>query len=516
MDISKYVEILSSEKRSWFSSKDNLEERLAALANILEKGSPSTIHSLIPYLKDKNKRVQNATCNTIIGLFSKIDSKRGYYDALKHCDISLSDIDFYENAFTKNQFTQLLSIASLNWSGYVREKAVQKLSVSRDEKAIQFIIYRLADWVPEVRQTALRGIEIFKKPENLEAFLENLQIFEWLQKVERTDLSSVYNRLLDFILNQNREYVHRNFTLIQDKSRLLLARHISHSADTDLNDRKLLLNDKHFFIRNLALDHFDKLSATEINRLLSDRSSTVRLNLLRKLQTRHDFIELIRSFLADDGVSIREFARYSLKNEVADFAAIYNDNLIQNRKIFGSICGLGETGGKQFSWSLERFLTDGTIRLRKAAFIALTKLDEATAFRFAIANLDSEFAGIRNVAIRFLQTKANLEMLEKARQIYQNGNGEIRKAMLKMFGRIGGWTTLADIMLGTIDENEGIRNLSVEYLQRWRQNAARLFIQPKPHERERTRQVLNFAFTVHEDKRYFAQNPLNGIDFYLR
>ena len=516
MDIWNYIEILSNKKQSWLFPKDNLEERLIALTKILENGNPTTIHSLVPYLKDKNKEIQNATCNTIIGLFAKIETKKGYYDTLKHCDISKADIDLYENTFSQEQYVQLLSIASLNSSGYIREKAVKKLSISNNEKAIQFIIYRLADWVQVVRKSALQGIETFEKPQFINAFVDNLSIFEWLQKVERTDLSSVYNRIINFILTENRDYVFKNFPAFSEKTRLLLARHISNLPNTSPSEITLLLNDKHFLIRNFALAHFDKLSQEEITNLLKDKSARVRIQVLYKLKSQSGFIQIIHSFITDKSASVREFARFTLKNEIADFATIYNDNLKENKEIFASLCGLSETNGKQFSESIEPFLRDKKIKIRKTAFLALTKLNEQKAYDFAIANLDSEFIGIRNVAIEFLQKKLNVEVLEKAREIYKDGKYDLKKAMLKMFNNIGGWTTVADIIIGTIDENENIRNLSFGYLQMWKAKAVRLFTQPKADELERAKKILSYAFEMHEDKKYFKENPLTGLDFYLR
>jgi len=514
MDISNYTEILSNKKANFFFPKDNVEQRLMALTYIMENGYPAVIHTLIPYLKDKNEEIQNATCNTIIGLFAKIETKKGYYDALKHCDISNSDIDFFENKFTQEQVIRLLSLASLNSSGYVREKAVKKLSVSNNEKAIQFIIYRLADWVQAVRQTALRGLENFKKPQFINAFVDNLPIFDWLQKVERTDLKPVYNRIIAFILIENKEYVLKHFPAFSEKTRLILARQISASANTA--DIRLLLKDKHFLIRTLALEHFDKLSKDEINSLLKDKSAKVRIQMLYKLKSHSNFPELVYSFLPDKSASIREFVRFNLKNEIADFATVYNDSLKKKKEIFGSICGLGETNGRQFYESLEPFLQDEKIAIKKAAFRALTKLNEQIAYSFAIQNIDSEYKGIRNVAINFLQKNLTAQVLEKARQVYANGKIELKKEMLEMFSSIGGWTTFADLILGTIDENENIRELSFGYLQMWRARAVRLFTQPKAGELERARETFNFAFEMHEDKKYFKPNPLAGFEFYLR
>lgn len=516
MEIWNYIEILRKQKKVFLFKKNNVEERLIALNKILELGYPSTIHSLIPFLKDSDKAIQNATCNTIIQLFKKIETKKGYYDTLKHSDISLSDLDLYEQTFLNDKYITLLAIASLNGSGYVREKAVNKLASSNSEIAIPFIVYRIADWVPVVRQSALKGIENFKKIEFIDALVYNLSIFEWLQKVERTNLNAVYANIMHFVVVENKKYVIDNFKTYTDKTRLIIAKQISTSDNIGLSDLKLLLQDKHFLIRNLAITHFDNLTQVEVDKLLTDKSARVRIQTLYKLKGKTGFSEIIYPFLFDNSASIREFARYSLKNTISEFAKIYNDNLLKNANIIGSLSGLGETSGKDYSTNIEKFLNDKKIEIRKTAFLALKKLDEEKAYNFALRNIDNENSGIKNLIIEFLSNSATPEVLQKARETYTNGQYELKKSMLKLFSIIGRWTTIADIMIGTIDENENIRQLSLGYLQQWRNKASSYFTQPKQVELERANQIFKLAFGMHEEKKYFNQNPLTGIDFYLR
>src|SRR5690606_35703567 len=189
MEIWQYIEVLRRPYKTWFFSKDNTEEKINALTKIANDGYPSIISNLTDFLKDDNKEIRETTLKIITHLFKKIDSKKGYYDTLTHCSISKSDIDFYEANFPKEQYVELLAISSLNSSGYIREKAVKKLSQVDSPRSIQFLIYRLADWVLPVRQVALKGIDNYKTTNNIDSLIENLPIFEWLQKVERTDLS---------------------------------------------------------------------------------------------------------------------------------------------------------------------------------------------------------------------------------------------------------------------------------------------------------------------------------------
>ncbi len=185
MEIWQYINILKRPNKTLFFTKDNVKEKLNALKQIANEGSPTHIYDLIEFLKNKNKEIQNATCDTIIRLFNKLDSKKVYYETLKYCKISKNDIDFYEKSFPKSKYVELLAISSLNGNGYVREKAVKKLSLIKEPRAIQFLIYRIADWVQPIRQLALKGLENYKSVNFIDTLIENLPVFEWLQKVER-------------------------------------------------------------------------------------------------------------------------------------------------------------------------------------------------------------------------------------------------------------------------------------------------------------------------------------------
>ncbi|MDR1760847.1 MAG: hypothetical protein LBR55_00205 [Bacteroidales bacterium] len=467
-------------------------------------------------MKDNNKEIREATCETIIHLFKKIDSKKGYYETVKYCNISKSDIDFYETTFLPEQYIELLAISSLNGNGYIREKAVKKLSEVGNPRAIQFLIYRLADWVLPVREVAFKEIENYKSIDYIESLIENLQIFEWLQKVQRADLNGMYQEIIEFIASANRDFVMSNFGKYSDKIRLILAKHISNSLTNYSAELKLLLTDKHFLIRGLAVTHFDKLEQSEINQLLNDKSAKVRLQTLYCLKDRNGFDSIIKNYLADNSATIRHFARFTLKQANIDFGEFYKQNLENDNQIIGSLIGLAEVGAKQFVGNVKVFLDNDKIKIRKIAFLALQKLDIESAYEFALANIDCPYGGLRNVIIDFLSVTARQEVLERARECYKTGDYEIKKSVLRLFSTIGGWTAIPDLMVGSIDENENIRQLAWEYLQIWKNKATNLFMTPRQGEIERAGQIFCFAHEIQENKQYFKTNPLIGLDFYFR
>lgn len=516
MEIWEYIEILRRPNKIGFFSRNNTKEKINALTKIANDGSPNIISSLTDSLKDENKEIRETTSRTITDLFKKIDTKKGYYNILKNCNISKSDIDFYKANFPKEQYVELLAISSLNGNGHVREKAVKNLSQVDCSRAIQFLIYRLADWVLPVRQAALNGISNYKTTNYIGSFIDNLPIFEWLQKVERTDLSGIYQDIIEFIASTNRAYVIESFKKYPDKPRILLAKHISRTFNDNPQELKLFLTDKHFLIRTLAITHFEKLGQADIEQLLNDKSANIRLQTLYCLKDQNGFETTAKIFLADNSAAIRHFARFTLKQSKIDFAKFYNDNLQEGKQIIGSLSGLAETEGKQYSETIKSCLNDKKIRAKKTAFLALCKLDEDTAYNFAFANLDSQYLGLRKVIIEFLSHIPRQEVLIKAKNIYETGNYDLKKSMLKLFSKVGGWTAIPDLMIGTIDENEYVRKLAFGYLQIWRAQAVRLFSTPRQEEIERAKQIFNFVNKTHEDKLYFKTNPVSGLDFYFK
>jgi hypothetical protein len=53
-----------------------------------------------------------------------------------------------------------LGVASMHYSGYVRDAALRRLSDTQDGSELPFLLLRLNDWVEEVRQTALALVRL--------------------------------------------------------------------------------------------------------------------------------------------------------------------------------------------------------------------------------------------------------------------------------------------------------------------------------------------------------------------
>lgn len=513
MDLQECLSILNK-KKGWFLNRSDTQERLDALDRIAAIGGVGVIPFLIPYLKDE--KIILAVSKAISALFSRITAKNSLYSSMSQSDISVSDLNLFQKKLEPDQYLDLVLIASMNRNGYVREAALTKLGESISAKAIPFVTYRFADWVPEVRQEAFKTFQKLVSNLDIDALVNSLEIFDWLRKVERVDLSSEYASILDHIRVKNRKTVLAKYRSYHAKNRFLLAKHLSETDHLDRSELELFLNDRNFQIRALAVDHIDLLTKSDVRKLLSDRSSYIRLRTLYGLKDRDEFPSLIREHLADPAASIRYLARFSLRDESIDLAKFYHDALDRQRSVIGALAGLAEVDAKEYSEGVGKFLTDPRPGVRKAAFLALTRLNEHLAYDFAMSNLDSSFVSLRKLAMRFLEKRPTSKVLMRAREVYATGDVTLKKQILSMFDHIGGWKIIPDIILGTIDEEPDIRELSKEYLSLWRSRSARIFTKPPPDELEQARHAYESAFRIHEKENYFDVNPLQNFDFHLK
>src|SRR5688572_11863708 len=173
IDIHRCIQILH-EKPKLFFQKENLADKLQCFDTIQKVGTPSTIYSLVEFLRSGNVLIQTKAAETILSLFGKLKSLNEYADTLKHLPIKTIDLDFYRIDFDEKTYLQLLGIASLNSSGYVREKAVKELARLKKADGLKFILLRLGDWVAAVRKAATEATFLFLEKTYTDELLKQL------------------------------------------------------------------------------------------------------------------------------------------------------------------------------------------------------------------------------------------------------------------------------------------------------------------------------------------------------
>lgn len=514
MQLIDYFKILEKNKSIFSSNRDFVSDKINALQNIWEIGNPSLIPNLFPYLKSDSKEIREFTFFIIDDFFNKLDKKNHLYETLRYCEVKIADFKFFKNNFSVKDYFTLIQIASQNRNGYIREFAVEELSNSENSDAIKFIIFRLSDWVEIIRNKAVQALVNFKKIEYLNCLVENLYLFEWIIKTKRANLTIVYENIFQFILEEE-NYLLDNIKNFSEKNRIILARKVYNSKNE--NDRffKEFLNDKNYLVRIFALKKFDILNKIEIENLLKDKSSKIRLQTLFEIDKRKNLTsEIALNFVADESAAIRDLARKNLRN--VDFAEIYADNIKNNKNLKGSIFGLSEVQGKKYVNYIFPFLTCEKTYLVKIAFLSIEKLEPQIAFDFAYENFENKNIFLRNFFVKYFVKHYTEDVLEKARYIYKTGDYEARKSMLRLFSSIGKYITISDLMIGLIDENPALRDLSVNYIENWKLKTNSYFIEPDPALLKKSKEIHEIVCEILKEKKYFYRNPLENLDFYFK
>ena len=520
-DLNRRLEILN-EIPKWFFQKVNITDKLQCFDTIQKVGTPSSIYSLIEFLRSSNVLIQTKAAETILSLFGKLKSLNEYADTLKHLPIKTSDLDFYRVDFDEKTYLQLLDIASLNSSGYVREKAVKELSRLKKADGLKFILLRLGDWVAAVRKAATEATFSFLEETYIDELLKQLPTIDWLLNVERVDLREIHNRIIQFILSQefSNEFYNK-IKRLDDKTRLRFYKSFLSNRHPSEEQLRKVIGDKNFLVRLELIKHlssFDTAIQKEvIARFLQDQSGKVRLEALYASKSfSPDFDNQIFALLCDEAASVRELSRHLLKENGIDFAALYRQRIGDKKFFSGSLLGLSETGRSEDVPTFERYIHSEKSKLIIACLTAINHFNAERSKQYSLELLIHPIKRVRDKAVEIVAKNSDAEALEKARNIYAKGDYIIKKTILKLYNKIGGWNIVGDLLLALADENIHIQNFGWQLLDEWKLKATRLFTTPPKTELERANKIYSSLDTSNLKMTHSRTNLFNELKFYLR
>jgi HEAT repeat protein len=508
-------------KPKWFFQGDNLASKIACLDKFKTTGTPANISFLVEFLYDDNRTIREKTADAIIQLYQLLKSQNELYESLKFVNIQKADINFYKSEFDPTTYVHLLAIASMNKNGHAREMAIKELAASQNPDAIKFILFRLGDWVAIVRETAQNAIKTFFKPQFIEPFLQQLQAIDWLLEVQRTDLSANHSEIIEFILSHDlTTEFYKKLKRCDEKTRLIYFRLFLNSKEINEEVAAIVSADKNYLIRAELIKHIKHLEAAKqdelISRFLNDRSARIRVNTLYETERfpgKYDPTAL--EMISDESASVRQLARYLLKNKTPDFAEIYRHRLTQNQNLVGNILGLSEVGTKDDVPTFEKHLRNASPNVKLACLTAVQRLEPSIAKKYALELLAYPNKRLQNKSVEILAVNADSEVLENARVIYRNGTHEQKKTILKLFNQIGGWNVIADLILAITDDNENIQDLAWMFLQKWIVTATKLFTVPPEAQIKRANEIYQQLDKSKIKMTYHREKLWSEIPFYI-
>jgi len=329
---------------------------------------------------------------------------------------------------SKDVAVELLGVASLNANGHVRQAALERLADIDHPRAVPYVMLRLADWVPAVRQAAQNAMMRLLAGDHAAVLLQYGHLVDWLERVQRVDLSETRTAILATLRSERcRETLMAQLKADEPGTRFFCYRILAGETDDIAGNPALIgaaLSDRSPAIRRWMARTILRASNAQASeatiaqwlpRLLTDKSARVRIETIRWLPeslwpaARDAVGEMIYS----DSPGLRNAARFLSKSHgVTDFAERYRERLEQLERLEGAntatmtagpVAGLCETGDKTDINRIARYADHLRPRVREAALAGLGHLNAETATDRAIQALSDTNASVRRAGVRILQ-----------------------------------------------------------------------------------------------------------------
>jgi HEAT repeat protein len=436
-----------------------------SLLSDAEAGRESALPFLFPLIFDADARIRTEVVEAVIRLtedrspedWRRLDVSMRWHSGYSppgFPKITPQSLDALAH-FEKHQCL-LLGLASMNGNGYVRQEAVRRLTLLSDGE-LPFLLMRLNDWVKEIRQDALDACIARIQSGYAARYLAALPLVLVLAAAGRNDfrdfIASV-ERLLT--RSECRPVLLNGFFSPDPVIRRASFRSALTSADEDaeiLFEQALLSRDP-VVRRNAARLLRDRPSGDSVQIALLDRLSRDPLAAIRSeylILCSKKYPECadlaLRDALLDPHPSVRSTARYYLcQREIVDFAAFYlaAAETPDVSHLAAAIAGLGETGNAVDAAKIVDFLDHPTARVRRAAVVAVGRLNGEAEIPRLLHALHDESARVARAAREALVPHVHLVSDEALWSTFKEANlPHSHRIVLSLMYALPNWRAFA-------------------------------------------------------------------------
>ena len=222
-----------------------------------------------------------------------------------------------------------------NSNGFVREVAVRRLCDSPSPEALQELVERLNDWVPQVRDVAATGVQTYLTTAHVEALLFALDAFIALEVRQRANHGATLAQVRAVLQSADvREAVHACFIARHGRTaRFLFAVLLGADASPEQLLRDALVH-RDLTVRVAAVGACAQLSPDQacvlLEQALRQSAARVRLGALQALlPLAQDPLPALRQALLDASPAVRSLARWHAPRHGLEASAVLAEQLQQ-------------------------------------------------------------------------------------------------------------------------------------------------------------------------------------------
>ncbi|MPQ46940.1 hypothetical protein GCQ56_07915 [Marinifilum sp. N1E240] len=466
--------ILGKKTKSELKSMGRSEKYIPDFDQLDEFGQ---IETIFDYTLNSDFAIANKAAQTVDRLFNSIQviKHKQLYGTFKYFRINISDLKKF-NRFDKKLEITLLCVASMNGNGFLRAMALSRLIEFQAQNTIPFILFRLADWVPQIRQIAEKALKKFLVGENNLYFIQKHKLINWLLHIERTDLSELYNQIINSVVSNPLKP--GQIKELGEGDRFFYYKTFVKAGLIDKEMINKMLTDKYYLIRLLMIKHSDKIDDLQLVlvKLLKDKSQKVRqvaVNMIAN-QDINEYETILRILVFDNSTQVRAEAR-RLLSTICDcnFKKIYQESLSNNQLIIGSILGLSEVADKGELPILNQYLNSDRARIKTASLIGIYNLDNTIGTENAYQILESENPVSTRRAAESILVKQGIDF-KRLRTLYDLTDSTGKKIILRLFNRFSGWSVAGDFLKALTDNDAKIQLMAKVFLESWNNYTIRL------------------------------------------
>ena len=403
--------------------------------------------------------------------------------------------DFITSDMSASECRSVTIFASFNPNGYIRERAVQMMKGFYG--TLPFVILRQNDWVSQVRVAASEVVDYR---------LANLSEGELISALPFTDKLSRSERLQDSEIYVNRIYL--TLTSLENE---LIAGLSSKNIRTRRICTKMLfntLNPRYDLAFDRLVDESDPFLRSKIFRQLLESNQNMdaivdRFLMDKFLQNRllafqyicehnqETALHIAQNLLIDKNATVRESARYYLKNNRVDidFRAFYKSHF-KDRTV-SAILGLGETGIPEDAKEIEDYLSVSQISIVRAAMTAVMRLASTKYVELITEFLADNRVGIVTTAKNLIIKTALIDYSRITEIFYATPYKITKQKCFSILLTTRKWPRLI-LILDVLESGESeIAESATVALQRWVGNYNRSFVTPNEAQIKQIRESID-------------------------
>jgi HEAT repeat protein len=391
----------------------------------------------------------------------------------------------------------VLAMATFHRSGYVREAALQQLDAAPAGKIFPFLLLRLNDWVNPVRHAAEAALEMFTRTPEPEALVSALPLLLHVQSWGRRDFQPLVASLLQLLqqpgsrealsrgLESTDRHVRRECFRLALSAPGLPSAEASRVIECGLADIDVLIRLQ--AARRLRM--LDDASLWYLSAVAcADRSMPVRREALDALAARFsaEVPQVLQEALLDPHASLREWARYRLKQQPGNFdpTTFYRDAL-QNQSahpLRAAILGLGETGSAEDTHRLLPFRAHALVKIREATVRALGRLDPENSIDVILTALADPSPRVSKQARRVLEEQKTLPIHDWLWDVVLHESHPIhgRLNALHVVSTWPRWPRLPFLLRALRAADVQVADAAKGYVYAWLATRGRAFLRPSP------------------------------------